>query len=192
MPAFRGVFVDLVGTLIELDRGVGYQYAKLAEHESLDLDPAVIDLEFPEALRCVPLSDWGVDATLEEIALREKISWHGAVARIVNKAHLTPNEPVPEFDAFFNKLFPHFTRAEAWKVHEDVVPCLEGLMRDGYVIGLISNFDLRVFPLLDNLGLSRLFDSVTVPGVAHAAKPSSAIFSFALSGGNRLHRRFAR
>jgi putative hydrolase of the HAD superfamily len=181
MSTARGVFIDLVGTLIELDGGVGYQYARLAERESLDLDPAVVDLEFPQALRCVPLFDWGVDATLEEIALREKISWHGVVARIVNKAHLPQNEPVPEFDAFFKKLFPHFTRADVWKVHEDVVPCLEGLMRDGYVIGLVSNFDLRVFPLLDNLGLSRLFDSVTVPAVAHAAKPSPAIFSFALS-----------
>ncbi len=181
MSSVRGVFFDLVGTLVEVEGGVGHQYAQLAERESLDLDPAIVDLEFPQALRSVPLVDWGVDQSIEEIALREKISWHKVVSRIVEKAHLPPNEPVPEFDVFFKRLFRHFTLAEAWVVHTDVVSCLEDLMRQGYVVGLISNFDLRVMPLLDNLGLSRLLDSVTVPATAHAAKPDPAIFSSALA-----------
>jgi REG-2-like HAD superfamily hydrolase len=181
MSAVRGVLFDLVGTLIEVRDGVGVQYARLAERDSLDLDPAVVDREFPDALRSVPLFDWGVDATLEDIALREKISWHRVVARIVAKAHIPPDEPVPEFDAFFSKLFPHFTRADTWTVHADVVPCLEDLMSQGYVVGLVSNFDLRAIPLLDNLGLTPLLDSITLPAMAHAAKPSPGIFNYALS-----------
>ncbi len=181
MSVVRGVFFDLVGTLVEVNGGVGHQYAALAERDSLDLDPAVVDLEFPQALRSVPLADWGIEASLEDIALREKIAWHRVVSRIVEKAHLPPGEPVPEFDDFFKKLFRHFTLAETWFVYADVIPCLEELMRQGYVVGLISNFDLRVLPLLDNLQLSRLLDSVTVPALAHAAKPEPGIFNAALA-----------
>ncbi len=172
---------DLVGTLVEVRGGVGHQYARLAEWDSLDLDPAVVDQEFPDALRSVPLFDWGVEASLEEIALRERLSWYKVVSRIVAKAHVPAGEPVPDFDAFFKKLFPHFTRADVWSVYEDAVPCLNELVSLGYVVGLVTNFDLRVYPLLDNLDLSRWFDSVTVPAVAHAAKPAAAIFTFALA-----------
>jgi putative hydrolase of the HAD superfamily len=54
------------------------------------------------------------------------------------------------------------------------------LRRNGAVVGLITNYDTRVYAVLDALGLSGLLDSVTIPALAGAAKPDRGIFEHAL------------
>jgi putative hydrolase of the HAD superfamily len=181
-----------VGTLITPSGGVGHQYVRVAERESLDLDPAVVEAGMPEAVRPIPLLDWGVEDSREDIALRERIAWRASVERLVSRAHLPPNEPVPEFDEFFERLTERMSTRDAWAVHGDVVPCIQDLLLHGYVVGLISNFDLRVYRLLDNLELSSLFDSVTIPAESRWAKPQAGIFTFArarhgLTAGESVH-----
>ncbi len=181
MATTRAVFFDLVGTLVDVDGGVGEQYAALARRENFDLDPERVNQAFPLALRGVPLVDWGPGTTQAQIAVREKVAWRAIVRRITAEARLPAGEPVPDFDSYFELLYEHFTTRQAWVVHPDVVPCLEDLLSRGYVVGLVTNFDLRAHRLLDNLDLTRLFDSITVPADAAAAKPDAAIFSFALA-----------
>lgn len=47
-------------------------------------------------------------------------------------------------------------------------------------MGIISNFDSRIYPLLKSLGIFHLFQTVTVSGEEGVAKPSREIFDRAL------------
>ena len=50
----------------------------------------------------------------------------------------------------------------------------------GLELGIVSNFDSRLFNVLRGLGIAELFDTVTISSLAHAAKPSPKIFELAL------------
>ena len=49
-----------------------------------------------------------------------------------------------------------------------------------YQLGIVSNFDTRVFQVLRGLGIAELFDTVTLSSLAQAVKPSPRIFQVAL------------
>ena len=57
---------------------------------------------------------------------------------------------------------------------------LKTLKDQGFELGIISNFDSRLFSVLRGLGIADLFDTVTISSLAHAAKPSARIFHQAL------------
>ena len=57
---------------------------------------------------------------------------------------------------------------------------LKGLKERGHELGIISNFDSRLFTVLRGLGLAELFDTITISSLAHAAKPAPKIFQLAL------------
>jgi len=47
-------------------------------------------------------------------------------------------------------------------------------------LGIISNFDSRLFTVLRGLGVADAFDTVTISSLAQAAKPAPQIFHIAL------------
>jgi putative hydrolase of the HAD superfamily len=47
-------------------------------------------------------------------------------------------------------------------------------------LGIVSNFDSRLFAVLRGLEIAELFDTVTISSLARAAKPSPKIFELAL------------
>ena len=51
----------------------------------------------------------------------------------------------------------------------------------GLGLAVVSNFDSRLPPLLDALGLAPFFDAVACSGAVGAAKPDGAIFAHALA-----------
>ncbi len=57
---------------------------------------------------------------------------------------------------------------------------LEDLREKGYRIGIISNFDSRIYGVCEALGISSFFDSYTLSSEVGAAKPSPIIFQRAL------------
>jgi len=57
---------------------------------------------------------------------------------------------------------------------------LTRLREEGFELGIVSNFDSRLFPVMRGLGIDRLFDTVTIASLARAAKPAPKIFEIAL------------
>ena len=90
---------------------------------------------------------------------------------------------VPEFDAYFDRLYAHYASAPAWRVYPEVPGVLAASPRSAVcALAVVSNFDSRLPPLLDALGLAAFFDAVVCSGAAGAAKPDGAIFAYALEG----------
>lgn len=176
----RGVFFDLAGTLIRVRGGIGAQYALIAGEFGVSADPVAIDRAFGRAFASAGSTVFArPDAA--EVASLEKGFWKEVVRLVFAQTGAFSQFNPGDFDRCFERLFDYFATAAGWDVYPDVVPSLERLKREGRIVGLITNFDLRVFKLIDALHLSRLIDSVTVPGVAGAAKPDAAIFDFALA-----------
>ena len=151
--------------MIEPFPSVGRIYEEVArQHGILDLNPEILNRQFAEAWRRkkdfgYSLSDWSdlVDLTF---------------------AGLT--EVLPS-KSFFQNLYERFAAAEVWRIYDDVKPALEILRDRGIRLGVISNWDERLRPLLRELGLSHYFETITISIEAGFRKPSPEIFRRAAS-----------
>jgi len=176
----RAAFFDLAGTLIEVQGGVGTQYARIATEFGVNADPQAIDAAFPEAFGTAGRMGFA-SPDAAEVASLEKGFWKNLVQLVFARIGLLGQFGGSRFDSYFERLYAYFATADGWLVYPDVVPALQRLKRDGIIVGLVTNFDQRVFPLIDALGLGRFVDSVTIPALAGAAKPARAIFDYALA-----------
>src|SRR5207253_475943 len=74
----------------------------------------------------------------------------------------------------------YFAKPNAWALYPETVSTLATLDAWGLALGIVSNFDSRLYEILIGLGIDRFFESVTISSVAGAAKPSPKIFQRAL------------
>jgi len=168
------VFFDAVGTLFHLRAPVGEIYLERARHfgfESSDpgLAPKLTDA-FRRALAAQrPLAFPNQPADLIPALERE---WWKAV---VNDTFASAERP-HRFDAFFEDVYEMFRTAEGWRLDPDAGWVLNSLKNKRLKIGLITNYDSRVFDVLESLGIGTLFDEVIVSTLAGAAKPDPLIF----------------
>ena len=63
-----------------------------------------------------------------------------------------------DFDAYFDALFAFFADPANWTCDPDAPVLLAALRESGLGLGVISNFDYRIYAILEALGLSRYFD----------------------------------
>jgi putative hydrolase of the HAD superfamily len=84
------------------------------------------------------------------------------------------------FDDFFEEVFEAFGQSTHWELFPETHEVLAHLKRQGFELGIISNFDSRFFQVSRALGLNAFFDSVTISSLVGAAKPAQKIFSHAL------------
>ena len=163
--AVESVVFDVGGTLIDPVSSVGEIYASVAsEHGWTGLDAKRLDGQFHDAWKSKKefhyrLEDW------EEIVIQ---SFAGVL------------EPSACSD-IFPTLYRRFEDSSNWLVHEDVVPTLDALAGRGFRLGIISNWDQRLKPLLRALRLERFFEWIFVSCDIGFEKPSSVIFEYALS-----------
>lgn len=171
----RAVFFDVVDTLIHVRGSVGRIYWEMARPHGVRSDPEAIDRAFSEVFRSVPpLAFPGAPAgTVRRL---EKQWWHAVVRRVFDQIG-----PLERFDDYFESVFGYFSTPEAWEVYPDTVSVLSALKGRGLILGIISNFDSRIYPLLSGLGLFKWTDSITISSREGTAKPDGRIFSRALS-----------
>ena len=79
-------------------------------------------------------------------------------------------------DALFPELYERFASAKVWRVFDDVRPALVKLKAQEMKLGVISNWDERLRPLLDQLELTPFFDVIVVSSEIGYCKPAPEIF----------------
>ncbi|KAF8068398.1 kin-1 [Scenedesmus sp. PABB004] len=84
-------------------------------------------------------------------------------------------------EEMFEQVYEHYTRPSAWALAPGAVPALERLRGAGVRLACVSNFDTRLRPLLDDLGVAGLFDAIIVSAEVGAEKPNPVIFDAALA-----------
>jgi putative hydrolase of the HAD superfamily len=156
----RAVTFDVGGTLIEPWPSVGHVYAEVAERFGIkDVAPEALNRAFASAWRARRNFDYSRDAWQE----------------LVNQtfASLWPKSPSR---ACFTAIYEHFATVGPWHLFDDVLPVLAALKVRGLKLGVISNWDERLRPLLHELGLDVHFDAFTISHETGCAKPDAAIF----------------
>lgn len=171
----KAIFFDAAGTLFTSVRPVGESYALIAKRYGMEISGAETARRFRSCFSSAsPLAFPG--ATGEQIKELERSWWKELVQRIFE-----PSGPFARFDEYFSELFGYFSRADSWSLYDDTIETLSTLRKKKLIIGVISNFDSRLFGILNGLGISSHLDSVHISSQVGYAKPSVEIFQAALS-----------
>lgn len=177
------IFLDAVGTLFGVRSSVGQVYADLAQQFGVTADADALNTGFFKAFRAAPpMAFAGVDPAY--IPEREYAWWWAIAAETFQEARLLGQ--FSDFEAFFSALYAHFATAEPWFVYPDTRDSLIHWRDQGIELGIVSNFDSRIHTVLDTLGLSKFFSSVTISTEVGVAKPNLQIFAAALQKHNCL------
>ena len=159
--AVRAVFFDVGGTLIEPSPSVGAIYAAAARRHGLPGTQEQMERAFRES--------WSV-LKRPGLTVSRKEWWRELVFRTLGQEH----------EGCFAELFGVFSHAAAWRIFPDVEATLREARGRGLHVGIISNWDERLRPLLTDLGLLSYFDSITISCEVGAEKPDKEIFNAAL------------
>lgn len=139
------VLFDAFGTVIRPIHGIIETYHEHGKRFGSQLGRDEIKARFTVARREI----FGVDLApeqgrdLQSSDGSERESWQRLIACVFSDVEGT--EPL------FVELWDFFADAKNWTVYSDVEPCLNRLVADGFRIGIASNFDSRLLPIVESL-----------------------------------------
>jgi putative hydrolase of the HAD superfamily len=166
----RAVFFDAVGTLLFPEPSAPVIYAQTARRHGLVLTPAEVRERFIAAYRVEEQADVATNWVTSEARERER--WRQIVF------HTLAGVSDPE--ACYQFLFDHFALPSAWRVAPDAAETLTALHRRGLLLGLGSNYDDRLWSVLEGfpeLAFSR--DRVLISSTVGVRKPGAGFFQHA-------------
>lgn len=172
----RAAFFDAAGTLFESREPIGRTYARIAREFGLDASEDAVAASFRRAFGEAPGLAFGLGLRPDELRRLERHWWRDRVSET-----FAPLGKFPDFDAYFDALFSYFANPDHWLADREAPPMLQRLKHDGLKLGVISNFDYRLYRILDGLDLTRYFDSVTISSEAGFAKPRRELYDVALA-----------
>jgi putative hydrolase of the HAD superfamily len=167
----RIVTFDAAGTLIRLLHPPGKTYAETARLFGYDLDPDRVQDAFritwksfappPESVGPHPDDDRGW--------------WRELVARTMETARYR----IAPFDEYFASVYQTFARPGIWELFPDVPHILAELSSLRIRLGVISNFDRRLYDILAQLDVRDAFDHLIISSEVGIRKPAARIFRVA-------------
>jgi putative hydrolase of the HAD superfamily len=178
LPQPQVIFLDAVGTLFGVRGSVGQIYSELASKYGVSCAPEILDRYFYAAFKTSPPCVFP-DVSLGDIPQLEYQWWKAINQQTFTTAGVW--EQFSDFDAFFDRLYQYFTTSAAWEIYPDVLMALRQWQQAGIPLGVLSNFDSRLYAVLKVLDLEQYFSTVTISTEVGAAKPQSEIFTVALS-----------
>jgi putative hydrolase of the HAD superfamily len=92
----------------------------------------------------------------------------------------------PRLHQLIDAIIDAFKQHTNWQLYSDVKPTLEAFRSKGYNLGIISDWNIALGPLLRQLDLTPYFDCMIVSAIARHAKPSPALYDMALERTNAI------
>lgn len=137
--------MDAVGTVIQPSPSVAAAYQAAGKSLGIDLDLPTIRQRFYQAITQYSVhafqTQLGADDPLRTSETAEIARWQAIVNFV-----LSP-QPDQQHD-LFKQLWNHFGQADNWRLFDDVSPALTRLASAGIPMGLASNFDQRLRPIV--------------------------------------------
>jgi putative hydrolase of the HAD superfamily len=159
----EAVLFDAVGTLFHSRGTVGDIYRSVAIKYGSDIPACTLQSGFVRetAKRGTPINkeDW-------KALVQTVFSQHG---------------PFPRFEEFFKDMYAFFQSGRSWMCYPETETVLMALADRKYRMGVVSNFDDRLFDVLKDLEIDRFFSAVVIPASAGQAKPEPGIFVDAIT-----------
>lgn len=171
------IFLDAVGTLFGVKESVGQVYHDLAREVGVVASVEALDRAFYKSFKAATSMAFP-DAPKTDIPHLEFLWWQKIAVQTFERAQVL--EQFEDFESFFETVYQHFATAVPWVVYEDTAAALERWKKKGIELGIISNFDSRIYTVLESLGFQDAFDTITISTEVGAAKPDSRVFETAL------------
>lgn len=178
------IFLDAVGTIFGVKNSVGDVYSQLAKKYGVNREAEIINSCFYQAFKNSPplAFDVDMDKNPDDIQKLEYLWWKNVTYKTFNKDNAI--EEFTDFEDFFLELYDYFKTSQPWIIYDDVIPSLKRWQQQGIELGIISNFDTRIYDVLDNLNLRQYFQTITISSLTGVAKPHRKIFLNALAKHN--------
>jgi putative hydrolase of the HAD superfamily len=159
------VLFDAAETLFTTRGTVGEIYGDVARRYGSASSPSEIQAAFIRQFRhSGPLS-----------TINEKEWWKDVVHRVFDDVGMVSN-----FDRFFDEVYEQFRDGRGWRLFPETLEVLGKLRQLQYKLGVISNFDSRVYSVMEGLKIRAYFDSITISSETGYAKPHPEIFKAAI------------
>lgn len=171
------IFFDAVGTLFGIRGGVGEIYAAIALNYGVEVTPETIDQAFRQSFATAePLAFGNCE---RQIIIQQEFNWWKEVVMATfQEVNVLSN--FTDFDQFFQELYVYFATEKPWFIYPEVIDVLDNWQQQQIPLGIISNFDTRIYKLLKSLKIEKYFSSITISSEVGAAKPEAKIFQTAL------------
>ena len=176
----RTIFFDAAGTLLHLKEPVGDSYGRIASLHNLHISGEVINHSFKQAWKRLPhpLHETGP-------APDDDKSWWKQLVRLTFEDALAKPIDPDILDSLFEDLYNHFAQAEAWRLYPETQHVLKTL-HGRFPLYVLSNFDRRLYNILDGLEIASYFQAVILSSETGASKPHPRIFHQALAAADML------
>lgn len=161
------VSLDVGGTLMHPFPSVGAIYAERLGAHGIVLAPERLEAAFGEAYRQA--------AAEARATVSDKAWWRHLVRRVVVGLH----GDTARFDPVFEDLWHAFAEPDRWRLYPGARRTMGVLIERGFRLAVLSNWDERLRPLLDGLGLTGLFAEVVISCEVGLEKPDVGIFRVA-------------
>ena len=169
MVRIRAIVFDVGGTLIYPADPVGETYARFARAHGVKLPPEATTTAFREAMKSsVPRAKGSVPSDGNDRAW-----WKQVVKRSMHENAFA--DPAA-FDAFFEDVYLHFAKPDAWGIYPEVFEVLEALRDHAVDLVVLSNWDARLHTVLDGSGLGEYLSQRFISAELGWEKPDQAIY----------------
>jgi putative hydrolase of the HAD superfamily len=159
---FRAVLFDAAETLFTTRGSVGEIYASVARKYGSQGSPEDIQAAFLKNFRGAgPLT-----------VTDQKRWWRDLVYRVFSEVGMFDN-----FDRFFDEVYDRFRDSQGWVLFPETLAVLAQLKQWRLKLGIISNFDSRIYSVLDSLEIRQFFDAVVLSSETGYSKPDPEIFA---------------
>jgi putative hydrolase of the HAD superfamily len=169
MSKVRAIVFDAGGTLICPAKPVGETYAAFAYRYGVKLAPEATNTAFVAAFKgCSPRDKNAVPNDGNDRAW-----WKLVVRRSLPE---TAFADAKAFDRFFEEVYLHYGKPEAWEVYPEVLEVMEALRDYPVDLFVLSNWDSRLHPVLDGNGLGECLPRRFISAELGWEKPDPAIY----------------
>ncbi len=163
---FHAVLFDAAETLFTTRGSVGAIYGSVAHQYGSKVPVDAIQDAFVRQFRGAgPLS-------IQD----QKRWWKDVVYRVFDEVGMVDN-----FDRFFDQVYDKFRDSQGWVLFPETADVLQDLKNRGLKLGVISNFDDRIYSVMESLGIRQFFDAVTISSETGSCKPDPEIFKAAVA-----------
>lgn len=166
----RGVLLDALGTLVELEPPAPRLVAELAGRWQVELPLAAAEAAFAAEIRYYKA---------HQLEGRDEASLAALRRRCAGVLHGALPAPVRE-RVGAEELLPALLASIRFRAYPDVPAWLAVLRAAGLKLAVVSNWDVSLGEVLERVGIAELVDCVVSSAAVGAAKPDPAPFERAL------------
>lgn len=155
-PAGKIAVFDAVGTVIHTHPGVVSVYHQYGQQFGSALTPQQVAQRFQSARRSL----FSVDTTARHQRVGQLVSSDEIEHELWRRFIETIFDDVADASDLFKQLWDFFASPANWRIYPDVGDCLTTLKKAGFDLAIASNFDSRLFPVIEGFREFENLDAV--------------------------------